>query len=149
MNKKSLTEADIRSKFITPAIVGKWDLMTQILEEHYFTNGRVIVRGKTTRRGKAKKADYILLYRPNLPLAIVEAKESAPPNHLSMKFPLCLPNQDRIGVNFDQLLALVDKLPPSFEELRVCTGMEVVVQGLTRRRKTSLEMIRAFDNFEA
>jgi hypothetical protein len=50
MNKKALTEADIRTKFITPAIVGpggaKWDLMTQVLEERYFTKGRVIVRGK-------------------------------------------------------------------------------------------------------
>ena len=61
MNKKSLTEADIRTKFITPALVGengdKWDVMTQIREEVYFTKGRVIVRGKTVKRGEAKKAD--------------------------------------------------------------------------------------------
>ena len=71
MNKKDLTEADIRSKFITPAIVGpgKWDLMTQVREEAYFTKGRVIVRGKTVKRGEAKKADYILSYKLNLPLA--------------------------------------------------------------------------------
>ncbi|MEN9469917.1 MAG: hypothetical protein RL630_1650 [Verrucomicrobiota bacterium] len=43
MNKKSLTEADIRTKFILPAIVGsKWDVMSQIHEETYFTKGRVI-----------------------------------------------------------------------------------------------------------
>ena len=51
MNKKELTEADIRTKFITPAILGsdgsKWSLMTQLREEVYFTRGRVIVRGKT------------------------------------------------------------------------------------------------------
>ena len=45
MNKKALTETDIRTKFITPAIVGeggsKWDVMTQVLEEHYFTKGRL------------------------------------------------------------------------------------------------------------
>jgi len=80
MNKKALTEADIRSKFITPALVGpngeKWNLMTQIREEAYFTKGRVIVRGKTVKRGDAKKADYILSYKPNLPLAIVEAKDN-------------------------------------------------------------------------
>ncbi len=80
MNKKELTEADIRSKFITPAIVGlgcaKWDLMTQIREEAYFTRGRVIVRGKAVKRGEAKKADYLLSYKPNLPLAIVEAKDN-------------------------------------------------------------------------
>lgn len=76
MDKKALTETDIRSKFITPAIVAKWDLMTQVLEERYFTNGRVIVRGKMTTRGKAKKADYILFHKPNIPLAIVEAKDN-------------------------------------------------------------------------
>lgn len=61
MNKKDLTEADIRTKFVTPALVGaggdKWDLMTQIREEFHFTRGRVIVRGRTVRRGEAKKAD--------------------------------------------------------------------------------------------
>ena len=80
MNKKHLTEADIRSKFITPALTdrdgGKWDLMTQIREEVYFTRGRVIVRGKTVKRGEAKKADYILYFRPNMPIAVVEAKDN-------------------------------------------------------------------------
>ena len=80
MNKKSLTEADIRTKFITPALVGangeKWNVMTQIREEAYFTKGRVIVRGKTVKRGEAKKADYILFYKPNLPLAVIEAKDN-------------------------------------------------------------------------
>lgn len=80
MNKKKLTEADIRTKFITPALVGedgsKWDVMSQILEEHYFTKGRVIVRGETVTRGKAKKADYLLFYKPNLPIAVVEAKDN-------------------------------------------------------------------------
>jgi type I restriction enzyme, R subunit len=80
MNKKSLTETDIRTKFITPAITGpdssKWDVMTQVLEEYHFTKGRVIVRGKTVKRGESKKADYLLLYKPNLPLAVVEAKDN-------------------------------------------------------------------------
>jgi len=80
MNKKALTEADIRTKFITPAILGvngtKWNLMTQFLEEHHFTKGRIVVRGKTTTRGKSKKADYLLFYKPNIPLAIVEAKDN-------------------------------------------------------------------------
>jgi type I restriction enzyme R subunit len=75
MNKNSLTEADIRTKFILPAIVSsKWDVMLQIREESYFTKGQVIVRGKKVKRGKAKKTDFILSYKPNLPLAIVEAK---------------------------------------------------------------------------
>lgn len=80
MNKKSLNEADIRTKFITPAIVGadgtNWDVMTQVREEVFFTKGRVIVRGRTVRRGEAKKADYLLDYKPNLCLAVVEAKDN-------------------------------------------------------------------------
>ncbi len=80
MNKKALSETDIRSKFITPALCGAggagWDLMTQIREEAYFTRGRVIVRGKTVRRGEAKKADYLLYYKSNLPIAVIEAKDN-------------------------------------------------------------------------
>jgi type I restriction enzyme R subunit len=80
MDKKSLTETDIRTKFITPALTGpegaKWDVMLQIREEAFFTKGRVIVRGKTVKRGEAKKADYILFYKPNLPIAVIEAKDN-------------------------------------------------------------------------
>ena len=79
MNKKDLTEADIRTKFITPAIVGpvgKWDVMLQVREDVYFTKGRVIVRGKTVRRGDAKRADYVLYYKPGIPIALVEAKDN-------------------------------------------------------------------------
>lgn len=80
MNKKALTETDIRTKFITPALIGanggKWNVMTQIREEAYFTKGRVIVRGKTVKRGEAKKADYLLYYKPNVPLAVLEAKDN-------------------------------------------------------------------------
>lgn len=79
MNKKNLTETDIRTKFITPALIppgGQWDLMTQVREEVYFTKGRVIVRGKTVTRGAAKKADYILDYKPGLPIALIEAKDN-------------------------------------------------------------------------
>ena len=80
MDKKQLTEADIRTKFITPALVGqnggKWNVMTQLREEIYFTKGRVIVRGKTVKRGEAKKADYILYLKPGLPIAVIEAKDN-------------------------------------------------------------------------
>ncbi len=81
MNKRSLSETDIRSKFITPAICGAqgagWNLMTQVREEVYFTKGRVIVRGKIVQRGEAKKADYLLYYKPNLPIAVIEAKDNS------------------------------------------------------------------------
>lgn len=54
VNKKELTEADIRKKFITPALVGpggdKWNAMTQLSEEVYFTRGDILIRGKAVRR---------------------------------------------------------------------------------------------------
>jgi type I restriction enzyme, R subunit len=66
--------------FITPALVGssvaKWNVMTQLREEVFFTRGRVIVRGKTVRRGEAKKADYILYFKPGVPIAVIEAKDN-------------------------------------------------------------------------
>lgn len=77
MNKKDLTETDIRTKYITPALESAgWDIKRQIREELQFTDGRVIVKGETIKRGKCKKADYILYYKPNLPIAIIEAKDN-------------------------------------------------------------------------
>jgi type I restriction enzyme R subunit len=75
--KKSLTERDICTKFITPAIVeAGWDLHRQVREEVSFTAGKIIVRGKLHTRGKSKRADYILYYKPNLPIAVIEAKDN-------------------------------------------------------------------------
>ncbi|WP_033827759.1 EcoAI/FtnUII family type I restriction enzme subunit R [Bacillus andreraoultii] len=77
MDKKKLTERDICTKFITPAIEQSgWDIHRQMREEYTFTDGRVIVRGNLTSRGKRKRADYLLSYKPNLPIAIVEAKDN-------------------------------------------------------------------------
>jgi len=77
MNKKDLSERDICSKFISPAVKrAGWDGMMQIREEVAFTKGRIIVRGKLVTRGKAKRADYILYYKPNIPIAIIEAKDN-------------------------------------------------------------------------
>jgi type I restriction enzyme R subunit len=74
-DKKSLSERDICTKYITPAITGAgWDLHSQIREEVSFTKGRVIVRGKLHTRGEQKRADYILYYKSNIPLAVIEAK---------------------------------------------------------------------------
>jgi type I restriction enzyme R subunit len=50
--------------------------MMQIREEVALTKGRIIVRGKLVTRGKAKRADYILYYKPNIPIAIIEAKDN-------------------------------------------------------------------------
>lgn len=72
-----LTERDICTKFITPAIQqAGWDIQTQVREEVSFTNGRIIVRGKLHSRGERKRADYILYYKSNIPIAIIEAKDS-------------------------------------------------------------------------
>src|ERR1035438_9368762 len=77
MNKKALSERDICTKYITPALKqAGWDEFSQIREEVYFTKGRIIVRGRLVTRGKAKRADYILYYRPNIPLAIIEDKDN-------------------------------------------------------------------------
>ena len=77
INKKSLSERDICTKFITPALEKSgWDRQLQILEEVSFTDGKIIVRGKLTTRGKRKRADYILYYKPNIPIAIIEAKDN-------------------------------------------------------------------------
>lgn len=77
MQKHEMTEEDIKLRFITPAIESAgWDRQKQIKMEYNFTDGRVIVRGNVTARGKRKRTDYLLYYKPNLPLAIVEAKDN-------------------------------------------------------------------------
>lgn len=77
MNKKDLSEADIKEKFITPALTNAgWDEHTQLGREIFFTDGRIYVKGKITARGRRKFADYILFYKPNVPIAIIEAKDN-------------------------------------------------------------------------
>ena len=71
MYKTDLSEEDIKLQYITPAIEqAGWD-KNQIRMEYPFTDGRVIVRGNLTSRGIRKKADYILYYQRNFPLAII------------------------------------------------------------------------------
>lgn len=78
MDKRSLSERDICTKFITPALrLAGWDEMLQIREEVGFTKGRIIVRGKLVTRGQAKRADYVLYFKPNIPLALIEAKDNS------------------------------------------------------------------------
>ena len=77
MNKKELSESDIKAKFITPGILNSgWDEHTQLRREVYFTDGRIFVKGDRTARGERKFADYILYYKPNIPVAIIEAKDN-------------------------------------------------------------------------
>lgn len=77
INKKELSEMDIRTKYITPAITNAgWDPITQLREEYKVTNGRIIARGKSCKREAPLKADYVLFYKPNKPIAIIEAKDN-------------------------------------------------------------------------
>ena len=76
-SKKDLSERDICTKYILPALVkAGWDVQSQIREEVYFTDGRIYVTGDKTRRGKGNRADFILYYKPNIPVAIIEAKKN-------------------------------------------------------------------------
>lgn len=73
----AFSERDICTKFITPALrKAGWDEILQIREEVSFTKGRIIVRGKLVTRGQGKRADYILYFKPNIPLAVIEAKDN-------------------------------------------------------------------------
>jgi len=77
VNKKQLSERDICTKFITPALEqAGWEITTQIREEFPLTKGRVEVRGKLHTRAKHKRVDYVLFYKPNIPIAVIEAKDN-------------------------------------------------------------------------
>lgn len=76
LHKNSLSERDICTKFINPALVkAGWDLQRQIREEWSFTDGRIIVRGEKYTRGAQKRADYVLFYNATM-IAIIEAKDN-------------------------------------------------------------------------
>lgn len=79
MPLRHLSEEDIKARYITPAVTNAgWDTK-QIRFEYAFTAGRIILRGRMTVRGKQKRADYVLFYKNNLPLAIIEAKDNNHP----------------------------------------------------------------------
>ncbi len=80
MHKDHLSERDICTKFITPALrQAGWDEMRQIREEVSFTKGPIIVRGNECGRGQGKRTDYILSYKEHVPIAVIEAKDH--PHH--------------------------------------------------------------------
>lgn len=76
-NKKDLSERDICTQFIVPALtkVG-WNIEKQIREEVFFTDGRIFVKGQMGVRGRRKRADFILYIKPNIPIAVIEAKDN-------------------------------------------------------------------------
>lgn len=97
---QKLSERDICTKFITPAIQkAGWDIQTQVREEVSFTNGRIIVRGKLHSRGERKRADYILYYKSNIPIPL-------PP----------LAEQHRIVAKVDVLMTLCDQLKSRIQQ---------------------------------
>ena len=74
-DKKQMTEEDIKLKFITPAIVSKWNI-NKISMEARITDGKMNLKGNFTFREKPKKADYLLYLEENYPIAVVEAKDN-------------------------------------------------------------------------
>ncbi|TGL21705.1 DEAD/DEAH box helicase [Leptospira yanagawae] len=99
MNKNNLSERDICSKFISPALdKSGWDLQWQVREEFPITNGRIIVRGKLHTRAKNKRADYVLFYKSNIPIAVIEAKD----------------NRHSVGDGMQQALLYADMLQVPF-----------------------------------
>jgi len=99
MNKKLLTERDISSKFVIPALTqAGWNLSNQIREEYCLTKGRIIVRGKLYSRGKNKRVDIVLFYKPNLPIAVIEVKD----------------NKHSLGSGMQQALGYADLLQVPF-----------------------------------
>lgn len=97
--KRELTERDICTKYITPALASSgWDIQSQIREEVSFTAGRIFVHGTKVKRGDAQRADYVLYYKPNMPIAVIEAKDN---NHY-------------VGSGMQQALGYADALDVPF-----------------------------------
>ncbi|MFB5082015.1 EcoAI/FtnUII family type I restriction enzme subunit R [Raoultella sp. C349492] len=75
LNLSTLTEADIITKRVMPAILDAgWNDTTQIRQEVKLRDGKVIVRGKVAARRTVKSADIVLYHKPGIPLAVIEAK---------------------------------------------------------------------------
>lgn len=75
MDERSLSECDICAKFVMPALrqAGRAECF-QIREALSLTNGRIVVRGTLVTQGQAKRADYVLNCKPNIPIALIEEK---------------------------------------------------------------------------
>ena len=76
MDKKQLTEQEIRTQFILPAIQNAGWKPSKIREDYPLTAGRIIARGGSTKRERPKRPDYVLFYNSHIPLAIIEAKDN-------------------------------------------------------------------------
>lgn len=77
MTKQAFSERDICTKFITPAVQqAGWNLHTQVREEYPVSDGRIIVRGRMHHRAHPRRADYVLCFQKNQPIAVIEAKDA-------------------------------------------------------------------------
>lgn len=95
-----MTEEEVKLNYITPAIeeAGWSKTKKQIRMEYPITAGKIVVRGNVAKRLPKKKADYVLFYKENLPLAVVEAKD----------------NNHRVGDGMQQALEYAEKLDVRF-----------------------------------
>ncbi len=105
LDKKTLSERDICTKFITPALQRAGWSLQQFREEVKLTDGRVMVRGQIAARiknpdsnGGPKRADYVLYAHPNVPIAVIEAKQ----------------NKYSVGHGMQQALAYAEMLDAPF-----------------------------------
>lgn len=98
MSKRALSEADVCDRFVTPAIKQAGWAEQKWRREYGFTDGKIIVRGKLVARGKRKRVDYLLFHKPNLPIALIEAKD----------------NTHSVGSGMQQGLAYAEKLDVPF-----------------------------------
>lgn len=98
MSKKDLSEREICTQFIYPALTNSGWTAQQIREEVTFTKGQIMVRGKLHTRGETKRADYILYYKKNIPIAVIEAKD----------------NKHTLGAGMQQALGYADALQTPF-----------------------------------
>lgn len=77
LDKKQMTEEDIKLNFITPALLSKgWKDKITMETKVQFTDGKINLQGNVAVRGDAKKADYVLYMSKDYPIAIVEAKDN-------------------------------------------------------------------------
>ena len=75
LQKKDMTEEDIKLQYITPAVTSKWDRQ-KITMETQVTDGKISLKGNLAVREKGKRADYLLYLSPNNPIAVIEAKDN-------------------------------------------------------------------------
>ena len=143
-DKKALSERDICTKFITPAVEqAGWDKQTQFREEVSLTDGRVIVRGHTCTRGTVKRADYVLYHKPNIPLAVNRVHEPCwpsdvtyfviPPKQLHFEFTFLLLRSLSLeglakgikpGLNRNEVYLLSVYVPPFPEQQRIVAKVD-------------------------